>query len=216
MIGKIFPAGVFKPKPADKQLVDITFDNTYFDTKLTTEPVIYGYPGGVPVFNQVDGKGALRVRAGQGISFHVIPGKPRLLDTPDWRFEFEARMVDPSVFKHEPILAMRRAPLTNDYNFFFWKHAQTNHTMIVTGDKWKVQTAPMFADNGPMAPSVWRKFAVEHKAVDNTTRFYVNDILRGSRVSTSDVSCDVIEIVKGTAPDFFDGWVRNIKVFREL
>jgi hypothetical protein len=210
-------AGNYKPKPFDDpQIIDISLNNTYTDAKGNSTPTVFGYAGGVPIFEQIDGRGALRVNAGQGITWNVIPGKPRLMNTPNWRFEFEIRMVNPLVFKHETIFVLRRAPLSAAYNFFFWKHAQTNNKIIMTGDQWKVETAPMFADTVTMPTNTWRKFAVTHSAVDNTTRFYVNDVLRGSRVSASDVSCDIIEIINGAAPNFFNGWIRDIKFFKAL
>lgn len=210
-------AGYYKPKLVeDKQIVDISFNNTYTDSKGTVTPVVTGYPGGVPIFDQFDGKGALRVNANQGIAFTVGAGKPRLLNTPDWRFEYEIRMVNSLVFKHETILALRKTGQAPAYNFFMWKHAQTSNKIIMTGDLWKVETAPMFADASTMPSNTWRKFAVEHTAADNTTRFYVNDFLRGSRVSTSDVSSDIIEILNQPAPNFFNGWIRNMKFYRAI
>lgn len=211
-------AGYYKPKKDEKTIVDISFNNTIDDATGNLVPVVSGYPGGIPVFEQqADGKGALRVNANQGIIYTVGVGKPRMLSTPDWRFEFEAKMVNPLLFKHESLVVFRKAPWSaTSYNFHIWKRAQTNNQVIIAGDLWKVETSPMFTDPTIFPTNAWRKYAVEHTAVDNTTRFYVDGVLRGSRVSTSDVSSDTFEVVNGAPPNFFNGWIRNVKVFREL
>jgi hypothetical protein len=210
----LLAAKVPKPPVDPSILVNIPFDKDHLDTVGNTTLAIFGYPNNVPTIEQVGGRGALRVTANQGITYTVIPGKPRLFNTPHWRMEFEVMLVNPTQFKHETVIAFRKASNLSDYMFFFWKRAQNSHRFQVTGSSWKVETAPMFADTTTMSVNVWRKFAIERTEADNTMRFYVNDVLMGSRVTSIDLSCDVIELIKAASPDFFNGWIRNLKITR--
>jgi hypothetical protein len=208
-------AGHYKPKPVDdKTIVDISFNNTIADAKGTLLPTVQGYPGGIPIFEQIDGRGALRVNVNQGISYVVGSGKPRLLNTPNWRVEFQVRMVNPGIFKHEPLIVLRTAGQSPGYNFYFWKRAQSANKVIVTGELKKGETDPLFIETTAMVANTWRTYAIERTAVDNTIRFYVDGVQKGTRVSSVDLSSDVLEVLQAAAPNFFNGWIRDLKVFR--
>lgn len=200
----------------DPLLVNIPLDGSLVDLKGRMSPTVMGYPNGIPVFEEIDGRQALKVSVNVGVRFQQPSDIDKLFSTDTWALEFEVRFLDPTVYKHDSILGVRKSTALNDYTMAFWKRAQSGNRVIMTGTDSKSETTPVLIEAVAPTALVWRKYRVEHSktGTTRTLKFFVNGTQVGSKVVVGDYSADIIDILWTPNPNPFNGWIRDLKVYR--
>lgn len=200
----------------DPLLVNIPLDGSLVDLKGRMSPTVMGYPNGIPVFEEIDGRKALKVSVNVGVRFQQPSDIDKLFSTDTWALEFEVRFLDPTVFKHDSILGVRKSTALNDYTMALWKRAQSGNRVIMLGADSKSETNPILIEAVAPTALVWRKYRVEHSKTGSTRtlKFLVNGAQVGSKVVVGDYSADIIDILWTPNPNPFNGWIRDLKVYR--
>jgi len=203
----------------DPVLVDIPLDGSVVDRKGLFIPTVMGYPNGVPVFETIDGRPALKLTGGVGVRYQLPDGAAKLCTNDEyWKLEAEVRFANLPTFKHDSILATRLSSLgASSYRLSMWNREQSGNRTIVTGMDSTSETAPILIETTTPGSLVWIKYAIDHTKVDNvrTMRLLRNDVVMSTKVVTGDYSADIFDILwNASNANPFLGWMRNVKIYR--
>lgn len=196
-------------------VLDLPMDTSVTDQSGNTDVNLIGYASLGEGIVQVDGRGALRVQKSKGLRYVVKNNGRPLFSRPEWSFEFEVRYASVGAFRHDPIIATRPASNLSSYKMYIWNREQFSNRLIMNTAARPSETSPLFAEPTTVSNNRWYRYRFERNQ-NNQMSMYRDGIFVSSLTVSDDFTSEVFDIIASSGVNFFDGWIRNIKVSDKL
>ncbi|MNI32009.1 hypothetical protein D3C76_36770 [compost metagenome] len=197
--------------PKTNVLLDLPMDTDVLDRVGNMDATLIGYATPSAGIEQVDGRGALRISPSKGVTFNVKSGGKRLFAQKSWTLEFDIKYIDVTTFRHDAIMAARKASSLSTYTLYIWNRQQTGNIMIVNTGASTNESFPVLREIAAPANNVWYKYRYEYDQTTKVLAMYKDDVLQQQAVVNEDFASDRFELIAVSA-NYFNGWLRDIKI----
>ena len=212
MIRLLLAAG--RKRAGGKVLLDLPLLTDTLDASGNTVATRSGYSSPTDGIVTIDGRGALRVTQNKGVNYVVKAGGIDLFKQRKWTLEFEIKFASVTAFRHDAFFASWKEAAGTNFTLALWNNQYQGNRLIISTPAKPTESQPFLIEGSGVSNNVWYKYRLEWSSVDKMMKLYKDDVLSASALCNEDLVSKRFDI-RALPSDYFDGWLRNIKITGE-
>lgn len=195
-------------------LLDLPLDTDVIDKSGNMTHTVHGYASATAGIVQIDGRGALRVTQNKGVDYVVKTGGIDLFKQRKWTLEFEIKFASVTAFRHDAFFVSWKEAAGTNFTLALWNNQYQGNKLIINTPAKSTETQPFLIEGSAVSNNVWYKYRLEWSSVDKMMKLYKDNVLSASALCNEDLASKRFDI-RTLPSDYFDGWLRNIKITGE-